>query len=203
MYGILPADVGAGFLLEKAEQALIGGVRTLQFRDKKSGYRRALKRALALRDLTTRYQAMLIVNDSLQMAQESSADGVHLGREEAGHVAEIRQEVGEDLLIGITCRADAVLAKLALEQGADYVAFGALFGSQTKPEVPLLGLPRLLKARQMFPEAQLCAIGGISLENIAAVKSTGVNSVAMISGLFHGDDVEQRARELTAAWALA
>jgi len=203
LYAILPADLETTEMLEKAEQVLLGGVRTVQFRDKKSGYKRALKRALALREVTQRYQAMLVVNDSLQMAQDAGADGVHLGRNDLENLPEIRHQAGANMVVGVTCRADAAFAQMALQQGADYVAFGAVFGSSTKPEVPTLGLPRLMKARQMFPHAQLCAIGGITLENMAAVKATGVNSAALISGLFDADDLQQRARDLITLWEQA
>lgn len=204
VYGILPADLDCDILLEKAEAALKGGLQTLQFRDKKSGYKRTLKRAQALRELTQKYHATFIINDSLQLAQEVSADGVHLGRDDVADLTKIRAEVGENMHIGITCRADAVFAKLALSCGADYVSFGAVFGSKTKPEVPILGLPRLNKARQMFPDASICAIGGVTIDNLASVKHAGATSAAVISGLFadheNVDEVEERARELIEIW---
>jgi len=203
VYGILPADLSTEQLLTQAEAALKGGVRTLQFRDKKSGYKRALKRALALRQLTQQYDAQLVVNDSIQLAKEAQADAVHLGRDDVSNLVMIREDVGEDMMIGITCRADAVYAKLALQHGADYVSFGALFASQTKADVPVLGVPRLQKARQMFPDANICAIGGITVENIAVVKQAGATSAAVISSLFDADDIEQQAHDLLQAWDMA
>ncbi len=200
VYGILPADLDDNILLSKAEAALKGGLQMLQFRDKKSGYKRALKRALALREITKQYDATFIINDSIQLAQASNADGVHLGRDDVADLGNIRNDMGESMVIGITCRADAVFAKLALEHGADYVSFGAVFGSRTKPEVPVLGLPRLNKARQMFPDANICAIGGITIDNIAAVKHTGASSAAVITGLFEAENIEHRATELIEIW---
>jgi thiamine-phosphate pyrophosphorylase len=200
VYGILPADLNDNVLFSKAEAALKGGLQTLQFRDKKSGYKRALKRALALHELTKQYDATLIINDSVQLAQASNADGVHLGRDDVADLPNIRHNIGESMIIGITCRADAVFAKLALEHGADYVSFGAVFGSRTKPEVPVLGLPRLNKARQMFPDANICAIGGITIDNIAAVKHAGATSAAVITGLFEAENIEYRATELIEIW---
>ena len=200
VYGILPADLDDDVLLSKAEAALKGGLQTLQFRDKKSGYKRALKRALALRELSKQYDTTLIINDSVQLAQASGADGVHLGRDDVADLSNIRNDLDESMIIGITCRADAVFAKLALEHGADYVSFGAVFGSRTKPEVPVLGLPRLNKARQMFPDANICAIGGITIDNIAAVKHAGASSAAVITGLFEAENIEHRATELIETW---
>ncbi|MDQ6957097.1 MAG: thiamine phosphate synthase [Mariprofundaceae bacterium] len=200
VYGILPADLDDDVLLCKAEAALKGGLQTLQFRDKKSGYKRALKRALLLRALTKRYNATFIINDSVQLAQASDADGVHLGRDDVADLSNIRNDIDDTMMIGITCRADAVFAKLALQSGADYVSFGAVFGSSTKPEVPVLGLPRLNKARQMFPNANICAIGGITIDNIASIKHAGATSVAVIGGLFEAENIEHRAVELIERW---
>ncbi|MCF6208957.1 MAG: thiamine phosphate synthase, partial [Ghiorsea sp.] len=92
IYGILPADIDTSLMLEKAEAALMGGVKILQLRDKKQGFKRGLKRAIALRELTQKYDATLIINDSMQLALESCADGVHLGKEDAPELAKLRSQ---------------------------------------------------------------------------------------------------------------
>jgi len=203
IYGILPADLESGDLLNRAGAALKGGVRILQFRDKKQGYKRALQRARALRQLTLEHGAIFIINDSIQLALDSGADGVHLGRDDEELTNAILGEIDDKMLVGITCRADAALAKSVLDSGADYVAFGAIWKTETKPEVPEIGLNRLAKARQMFPDANICAIGAISVENVAAVKAAGADCAALISGLFAAQDIEERARKLLEAWSLA
>ncbi|MDX8390264.1 MAG: thiamine phosphate synthase [Mariprofundaceae bacterium] len=200
IYGVLPSGLSTDDLLEKAKAALSGGIKTLQFRDKKSGYKRALERAKLLRQLTSEFDVTLIINDSVQMAQDAQADGVHLGRDDVLNLTELRVEVGQDFLIGITCRVDAAFAKHALSSGADYVSFGAVFPTSTKPEVPEIGLPRLAKARQLFPDANICAIGGITLENLAEVKTCNPDCVAVISGLFATDDIEATARQMVQIW---
>ncbi len=202
IYGILPADLELEALLQRAEAALRGGVRLLQLRDKKTGYRKRLKRARALRALTASYDARLIINDSLQLAVEAGADGVHLGRGDLhGSLAQLRAEEGADrLIIGITCRADAALARQMLHEGADYVSFGAVWSSGTKPEVPPIGLPRLLKARQLFPGATICAIGGITLERLPQVRRCGADLAAVVSSLFDAEDIEAAARAMVDGW---
>jgi len=200
IYGILPADLESADLLARAEAALKGGVKTLQFRDKKQGYKDALKRSKALRELTAHYGAKLIVNDSIQLAQETKADGVHLGKGDIENLPIVRHDVGSELILGVTCRADAAFGKHALESGADYLSFGAVFPTTSKPEVPTIGLPRLQKARELFPEANLVAIGGITLEALPTVKNTGVDAVAVISGLFAEDDIESTARAMCDLW---
>lgn len=201
IYGILPADLEMDDLLARAEAALKGGVKTLQFRDKKQGYKHQLRRGKALRELTARYSAKLMVNDSIQLAQETEADGVHLGKGDIENLAIVRHDVGLELILGVTCRADAAFGQHALESGADYLSFGAVFPTTSKPEVPTIGLPRLQKARQLFPEANIIAIGGITLEALPAVRLTGVDGAAVISGLFAADDIESTARAMSEAWS--
>jgi thiamine-phosphate pyrophosphorylase len=200
IYGILPSDLETDDLLVRAKNALDGGVRILQFRDKKQGYKRALQRAQALRKLTFEYEATFIVNDSIQLALDSAADGVHLGRDDERLTAARLSEIGDKMLVGMSCRADAAFASSVLDSGVDYVAFGAIWKTQSKPEVPEIGLHRLAKARQMFPAANICAIGGISAGNVAAVKAAGADCAALISGLFTAADIKTRARELVEIW---
>jgi len=200
IYAILPADLEMAELVSKAEAALQGGIRMLQFRDKKQGYKRALKRAKALRDLTRRYEAKLIITDLVILAVASEADGVHLGRDDLSNLIQLRNEVGDELMIGVTCRADAAFAKSALKDGADYVSFGAVWATSSKPDVPVLGLPRLAKACQMFPDASVCAIGGITADNVVQVKAAGADCAAVISGLFSAEDIQAQAALLTALW---
>ncbi|PJA32857.1 MAG: thiamine phosphate synthase [Zetaproteobacteria bacterium CG_4_9_14_3_um_filter_53_7] len=203
IYGILPADIDTADLLSKAEAALKGGVSVLQLRDKKQGYKRAIKRARVLRELTLEYGAKLMVNDLVGLAVDAGADGVHLGRDDVPNLIQLRSEVGDDFIIGVTCRSDAAFASVALRDGADYVSFGAVWATTTKPEVPEMGLPRLIKARQMFPDANLCAIGGITVKNVAQIKAAGADCAAVVSGLFGADDIQAQARLLTAIWAQA
>ncbi len=203
IYGILPSDLERDDLLAKAEAALKGGVRILQFRDKKQGYKRALQRAQALRQVTLDYEAVFIVNDSVQLALDCGADGVHLGLDDEVLNAVKLNEIGNKMMVGITCRADAALAKSVLDQGVDYVAFGAIWKTKSKPEVPEIGLHRLAKARQIFPDANICAIGGISATNIAAVKAAGADCAALISGLFAAPDIEVQAKKMVETWRLA
>ena len=202
IYGILPADIETEILLEKAEAAMLGGVKVLQLRDKKQGFKRKLKRAHALRELTQKYQTTLIINDSVQLALESGADGVHLGKEDAPNLMHVRQDVSADFIVGITARADAQYAKSALQYGADYISFGAVFASKTKTDVPVIGLPRLAKACAMFPDAKVCAIGGINLDNLAMIKMAGAHYAAVISSLFDGTakDVQDNATNMVSLW---
>lgn len=200
IYGILPDGLETDRMLRLAEAALKGGVQTLQFRDKGRGYKKSLKRARALAGLTREYAARLIVNDSLQLAGESGADGVHLGRNDMQSVATMRNEVGDGMLIGISCQADAAFAQHVLGEGADYVSFGAIFATNSKPEAAPIGLPRLAKARQIFPGANICAIGGITLEALPAVRKAGADCAAVIASLFGAEDITLQSRLMVETW---
>jgi len=200
IYGILPADVSLGDLLYKAEAALRGGVKTLQLRDKKQGFKHGMERAQALRELVQAYNGLFIVNDSVQLALESGADGVHLGREDMKSIATIRAEAGHALIIGVSCKGDVAFARHVLDEGADYVSFGAVFPTISKTDATPIGLPRLAKARQMFPEANICAIGGIAPESLSAVKAAGADCAAVISALFGENNIESMARNMVETW---
>ncbi len=202
IYGILPADIETDLLLEKAEAALKGGIKTVQLRDKKLGFKRKLQRAQQLRELTQRYDAALIINDSTQLAKESGADGVHLGKDDVRDLLTMRDDLPDDLIVGITCRADVQFAKMALQHGANYISFGAVFASKTKADVPEIGAARLTKACAMFPNAKVCAIGGINLNNLVMIKLAGATYAAVISSLFDGspEDIQTQAENMVTLW---
>ncbi len=204
IYAILPPDRDEEETLRLAEAAWRGGAAAVQLRDKRTGYRARRRKARALAELARGLGGVFIVNDSVQLALEAGAHGVHLGPEDLTQsIAAIRAEVGPELVVGVSCRADAMFARQALSEGASYVSFGAVFPSRTKPEAPPIGLPRLAKARAMFPQANLVAIGGIVAEAIPAVKRAGADAAAVCGAVFGGEDVEARVRALVAAWGAA
>jgi thiamine-phosphate pyrophosphorylase len=200
IYGILPDAMETVELLQKANAALAGGVKTLQLRDKNRGYKDTLKRAKELCRLVHSHDARFIVNDSLQLALDCEADGVHLGRNDMQSLASIRAETGSQFLIGISCQGDAAFARHVLQEGADYVSFGAIFATESKQDAVPIGLARLEKARQLFPEVNICAIGGITQEALPDVRKAGADCAAVISSLFGAGDVGQRARMMVEAW---
>lgn len=200
IYGILPEGLETDDLLQKAQAALAGGIKTLQLRDKNRHYQESLERARQLCQLTHSYGARLIVNDSLRLACECGADGVHLGRSDLWDLARLRSEIGGRLLIGISCQGDTVFAHRVLRHGADYVSFGAIFASKSKREAVPIGTGRLAMARQFLPRANICAIGGITLETLPDIRRAGADCAAEISSLFEVEDVWQRARMMVETW---
>ena len=185
--------------LEAAVAAVLrGGVRVVQYRDKGEDRQRRLDEAVALRRLCEGYGALLLVNDDIGLAEAAAAHGVHLGRED-GAVAEARQRLGAGAWIGASCYDDLARARRLVAEGADYVAFGSIYPSPTKPDSQLAPMELLTRGR----EATGCptvAIGGIDAANIGEVAAAGADAAAVVSALFGAEDPEAAARQLVAEW---
>jgi thiamine-phosphate pyrophosphorylase len=200
LYAITPDTPNTPELLGRVEQALLGGVRLVQYRNKLADA--ALKRdqASALLVLCRRFQVPLIINDDLELALALNADGVHLGREDApGGLAAARSALGSDKLLGVSCYGELARAREVAALGADYVAFGALFPSTTKPAASRAPLALFGQARQEMGCA-LCGIGGITLENAPAAIAVGADLLAVISDLFDAPDIIRRAQAYGELW---
>ena len=182
LYAITPEEPG---MLEKVRQALDGGVALLQYRRK----RRDLQEAREIAALARRYGVPLIVNDDVELALELGAQGVHLGRDDGDLGLARRRLPGR--ILGASCYNDAELARRAIEAGADYVAFGSVFASPTKPAA--LRAPLALFASVL--EAPLCAIGGITVHNAPQVLEAGADLLAVVSDLFDAPDIAARAAQ--------
>ena len=181
LYAITPDGVDPA----KVRLALEGGIALLQYRNK----RRDRDHGDAIVEMAKAYGVPVIVNDDIDLALELGAQGAHLGRDD-GDLKAARQKLGGRLL-GASCYNDVRLARAAVAEGADYVAFGSVFASPTKPgavRAPLslfgdsLGVP-------------LCAIGGITLQNAREVIKAGADLLAVISDLFEATDIRARAAD--------
>jgi len=168
---------------DKVRQALEGGIALLQYRRKQSASR---AEAEALLSLCRRHGVPFIVNDDLELALQIGADGVHLGRDD-GDLAAARKRLGGKLL-GASCYNDAQKARAAAQAGADYIAFGSVFSSPTKPSAVRAPLA-------LFNDLEIpaCAIGGITLQNAPQVIAAGADMLAVISDLFDAPDIAGRA----------
>ena len=181
--------------LEVVEQALQGGVDVLQLREKNKPKDFVIERGRQLLALCQRYGVPLIVNDHPEIAKAIGADGVHVGKDDPP-IAEARALLGPDAIIGASAYGDVDLAVRLQEEGADYVAFGAVFPSPTKPEEPVVPLEVFRQARKIL-KIPIVAIGGITLENLPRLMEEGrPDAVAVISAIFGQPDPEQAARAL-------
>ncbi|HEV7477191.1 MAG TPA: thiamine phosphate synthase [Burkholderiales bacterium] len=181
LYAITPEGAG---VVDKARQALEGGIALLQYRQKN---RTSLEEAGALLALARRHGVPFIVNDDVELALAIGADGVHLGGED-GDLAAARSKL-KGKLLGASCYNRPELAQAALAAGADYIAFGSVFSSPTKPGAVRAPLS-LFENKLSKP---VCAIGGITLQNAAQVIAAGADMVAVISDLFDAPDIARRA----------
>ncbi|MQY51518.1 thiamine phosphate synthase [Rhodocyclus gracilis] len=182
LYAITPDGLPEAPLLAYAEAALAGGAQFLQLRDKSSDAARRARLGHALAALCRRYDARFIVNDDVAMALAVAADGVHLGGDD-GDLAAARLALPAGSLLGASCYADFARAQAAQAAGADYVAFGAVYGSPTKPLAARADLALFTRARAEL-SVPCCAIGGITLANAAPVIAAGAQLLAVISDLF-------------------
>jgi len=132
LYAITPDGMDEELLCDTTEKVLQGGAKIVQFRDKSSNRRQYLHRALKLRDLCKYYQSLFIINDDVCLAAECGADGIHLGKNDST-IADARSTLGNEAIIGTSCYGDILNAYNAIEAGADYIAFGSVFKSTTKP----------------------------------------------------------------------
>jgi len=169
--------------------ALIEGVITkhqisiLQYRHKTDNEQRKLDEASQLRELCLTHNTLFIINDDINLCEKVGADGVHLGQNDVS-LSGARSLLGKDAVIGITCYNQIELALKAQSEGADYVAFGALFTSPTKPDAKHCSLSVVTQAKKEL-YLPIVGIGGITLENQQQALDAGCDSVAMINELFN------------------
>jgi thiamine-phosphate pyrophosphorylase len=177
------------------ESAIRGGARLVQYREKSLDAARRLLEARALVEICRGHGVPLIVNDDVELAAETGADGVHLGRDDA-RIEDARVRLGPRALIGVSCYDSLERAIQAAHHGADYVAFGSFFASGSKPGAARAPLALLREARRKL-DIPLCAIGGITPQNGAELVAAGADMLAAINGVFAAGDVEVAARAYT------
>ena len=200
LYAITPDATDSSGLeaaVAKLFAAAANGCAALQYRNKSADAALRLEQARRLAKLARRHGVPLIVNDDVQLAIAVEADGVHVGRDD-GDVAAARAALRGKLL-GVSCYDSIAAARTAVAAGADYVAFGSVFPSATKPGAVRAPLHLFAEAKTLG--VPLVAIGGITPQNAAAVLQAGADALAVISALFDAGDIGARAREFTRHFA--
>jgi thiamine-phosphate pyrophosphorylase len=178
-------------LFRTVEAALAGQPALLQYRNKSTDAARRLSEASRLCALCRRAGVPFIVNDDLELALRVEADGVHLGRDD-GALDAARKRLGADRILGVTCYNDVSRAEAVAALGADYVAFGAMYPSPSKPQA-VVATPAVLTQARRRCTVPVAAIGGITLENAAPLVAAGADLLAVISDVFMAADVAARA----------
>lgn len=196
LYAITAVETGSDFSLEEQVRAAIhGGAAVVQYRDKLSDSRQRHANAMLLRECCLASGTVLIINDDPELACEVDADGVHIGSND-GDPRCVREQIGPARLLGVSCYDSLQRALEAEAAGADYVAFGSIFPSPTKPNAPRATLQLLAEAVARL-QVPVVAIGGITEDNARSVVETGVDSIAVVSGLFGSENIELTARRLS------
>lgn len=192
LYAITPDERDTARLVALVRDALAGGVGAVQYRNKVADAALRGAQVRALLALTRPAGVPLIVNDDLALALASGADGVHLGASD-GDLAAARARLPGQALLGASCYDRMALAEAAAAAGADYVAFGSVFPSSTKPVAVRAPLALLAEARRTL-DVGVVAIGGITLANARSAVDAGADALAVITDLFAAPDVAARAR---------
>ncbi|MBO5153084.1 MAG: thiamine phosphate synthase [Eubacterium sp.] len=187
------AWVGRETLYEQVEDALKSGVTIIQLREKELDEKTFLQEAKQLAALCHSYNVPLIINDNVQIALESGADGVHVGMEDAP-VEQIRRQTLADFIIGATAKT-VEQAQAAERAGADYLGVGAVFPSPTKQTAIRITNDQLKEICSSV-SIPAVAIGGISLSNVDELSGGGMDGIAVVSAIFGAKDIQAATTEL-------
>ncbi len=192
LYAITPPKFELLEFIPQVEEAFAAGdIACLQLRLKEASDDEIREAAKALQPICRAHNAAFVVNDSLEIALEVGADGVHLGQEdlEGTSVKAIAEQLPEGMILGVTCHASNHLAMEAGEQGAAYVAFGAFYETTSKPKEKLekwgTPTPDLLEGWTMFTTVPCVAIGGITPYNCKPLVQAGADFIAVITGIWN------------------
>ncbi len=187
------AWVGEQSLYEQVESALKGGATCIQLREKDLNDEDFLAEALDIAALCKRYGVPFIINDRVDIAIKSKADGIHVGQEDMP-VAQVREKVGNDMIIGVSVSSPEEALE-AVRNGADYLGVGAVFSTSTKLDVNILSKETLREICTTV-DVPVVAIGGIGKANISQLSGTGVDGVALVSAIFSAENIEDECRLL-------
>lgn len=195
LYAVTPNGFSTDLLCKQVDAAIQGGANMVQYRNKTADANLRLRQASALLALCRSYNVPLVINDHLDLCAQIDADGLHLGMTDCD-VGAARRLLGADKIIGASCYNQPELAIKAQQAGASYVAFGACFGSSTKPDAVNASLDLFAQVRQKI-SIPLVAIGGITLENASSVLQAGADAIAVVGALFNASDILETSQQFT------
>ncbi|MGB8855964.1 MAG: thiamine phosphate synthase [Burkholderiales bacterium] len=194
LYAITQQTEDTARLLADVRAALDGGARMIQYRDKSKRTGLRIDQASQLHALCKLYNALFIVNDDINLAMAVDADGVHLG--EMDEKLDKARSKMPGKIIGVSCYDQLDRAIEAEERGADYVAFGSFFVSETKPDAVRAPIELLRNAWQHV-SIPIVAIGGITVNNAAELVDAGADAVAAVRAVFEAEDIMYAAKNFS------
>lgn len=189
------AWTGKQTLMEQTESALRGGITFLQLREKELSDAEFLAEAKEMKALAGQYKVPFVINDNLEIARLSDADGVHIGQDDMP-IEEARRILGEDKIIGVSAH-NVEEARKAEQGGADYLGVGAVCLTATKSDASVVAYEEIQRICEEV-SIPVVAIGGIKKDNIMELKGSRVDGVAVVSAIFGADDIEKASKELLA-----
>lgn len=190
--------IGQRNFYQTVEEALSGGVTLVQLREKETSGRDFYQTALALKELTARYNVPLLINDRLDIALAVDADGVHIGQQDLP-LPVARQLLGPQKIIGYSVSTVAE-AQYGEKHGADYLGAGPFYATTTKAvSIQPLGVEGLRAIKQAV-SVPVVGIGGINPENVREVKKSGADGIAVVSAILGSSDPQKASMELYRAW---
>ena len=192
LYAVTPDTADTAVLQRLTAAALKGGARIVQYRNKTASPALRGEQARALLDICNQHDAILLINDHVDLAAEIDAHGAHIGGEDDS-LELARKRLGKNRIIGVSCYKELARAQAAVEGGADYIAFGSFYASSVKPSAVRAPLSLLTAARGLG--LPVVAIGGITPDNAGALIAAGADAVAVISALYAAPDVTAVARD--------
>ena len=181
-------------LAARVEAAVRGGVDVVQLRDKRATREELLPLAKELKDICVRAGALFTVNDDVELARLSGAEGVHLGQEDEA-IAKAREALGPKAVLGLSVGSVGE-AREAVDEGADYLGVGTVFATPTKPDAEVAGLALVEGVARERPPVPWFAIGGITPETAPQVAAAGARGFAVVRAILDADNPEAAAREL-------
>lgn len=191
LYGITPDLIDTEDLLSRVHQAIVGGAKVIQYRNKLAHQSVLNGQAKLLLQLCRDHRIPLIINDHVDLAADIGADGVHLGQHDAS-TSYAKKRLGDTKIIGVSCYNNLDLAIKAAQDGASYVAFGAFFPSLTKPDAVPVAINLMDQAKRSLSIPSV-AIGGIRLTNAESLIERGCAAIAVCNELFFADEITATA----------
>jgi hydroxymethylpyrimidine kinase/phosphomethylpyrimidine kinase/thiamine-phosphate diphosphorylase len=180
-------------LKDQVEKALRGGATFVQLREKNLDRSLFLEEAAAIKEVCASFHVPFVINDDVEIALASGADGVHVGQKDMD-VREARRRLGPGRIIGVSCKT-VEQARAAEAGGADYLGVGAMYPTDTKSDTSQVTV-ETLRAICEAVEIPVVAIGGIRVDRIEPLRGTGADGVAVVSAIFGQPDIEAAARSL-------
>lgn len=180
-------------LEEEVEKAVRAGVTMVQLREKHMEFDELVRLAQKIGDIVHKYNVPLIINDNIDAALVSGADGVHVGQEDIS-ASEARQKIGRSMILGVSAQS----AETALEAercGADYIGAGAVFSTSTKEDAKVMSFDELKRICDSV-SIPVVAIGGITEDNIMELSGSGIAGLAVVSAIFAKEDAAASSARL-------